>query len=181
MAVWDKHEYRPGLIFYSPHKAFVFHARPGRQLKWAEEHNESLDPLALEFAVHRGEFTYTDPDGHTERGADIAGNFLDLDSYCEDHDWSEEERELCAKRLLWYCEKSPKDVRLWSAPKAPLPWPTYDTTHHKSIPTLAAQLGLVGEALNYESQNKKREEVLERLKEALNEAVPEDDESLAAA
>lgn len=52
------------------------------------------------------------------------------------------------------------------------PWPSYDETHHFKIPALAAELGLLEEALAYEQANKNRDSVVDGLVEKLG--VPED-------
>jgi hypothetical protein len=51
--------------------------------------------------------------------------------------------------------------------KAVRPWPSYDDAHHNKIASLAAELGLVAEALAYEQENKQRPTVLEQLEAAL--------------
>jgi hypothetical protein len=69
---------------------------------------------------------------------------------------------------------------LFSAPLPTPPWPTYEETHHKQIPVLAEQLGLVNEALAYErAREKPRAEVTERLEGLLQGKVEE--ETLTAA
>lgn len=50
---------------------------------------------------------------------------------------------------------------------APKPWPSYDSTHHNKIASLASELGLVAEALAYEQENKQRASVIEQLEAAL--------------
>jgi hypothetical protein len=52
------------------------------------------------------------------------------------------------------------------------PWPSYDETHHFKIPALAAELGLLEEALAYEKDNKNRESVISGLDEKLS--IPAD-------
>jgi hypothetical protein len=52
------------------------------------------------------------------------------------------------------------------------PWPSYDDTHHFKIPVLAAELGLLEEALAYEVANKNRESVISGLEEKI--ALPAD-------
>lgn len=53
------------------------------------------------------------------------------------------------------------------AVKAAKPWPSYDDTHHNKVVSLAAELGLVAEALAYEQENKQRPTVIEQLEAAL--------------
>lgn len=169
MAAWDKYAYTPGLVFESPFSAYVLICRPGRELKYAEQHNEELDPLAAEFATHGAEYSYTNPDTQNlDRAAEIRGHFLNLDEFADEKNWSDEERELAAKRLLWACEKYPADIHLWSKPKVAAPWPTYAKTHHNQVPVLAETLGLVEQALVYERQNQARPSVVEKLTEVLD-------------
>ena len=52
-----------------------------------------------------------------------------------------------------------------AAVSAGKPWASYDDTHHFKIPTLAAELGLVDEALAYERANKNRGSVIAGLEE----------------
>lgn len=52
------------------------------------------------------------------------------------------------------------------------PWPSYDETHHFKIPALAAELGLLSEALAWEQANKNRDSVVSALEEKL--AIPAD-------
>lgn len=47
------------------------------------------------------------------------------------------------------------------------PWPSYNSTHHFKIPTLAAELGLLEETIAYEKANKNRSGVVEALEEQL--------------
>lgn len=47
------------------------------------------------------------------------------------------------------------------------PWPSYNNTHHFKVAELAAELGLVPEALAYERANKNRAGVVEKLEEKL--------------
>jgi hypothetical protein len=55
---------------------------------------------------------------------------------------------------------------------AGIPWASYDTTHHFKIPGLAAELGLLHEALAWEQANKNRDSVISGLEEKL--AIPAD-------
>ena len=47
------------------------------------------------------------------------------------------------------------------------PWPSYNNTHHFKVAELAAELGLLEEALAYEQANKARAGVIEKLEEKL--------------
>jgi len=58
------------------------------------------------------------------------------------------------------------------AVEAGKPWASYDETHHFKIPGLAAELGLLDEALEYERANKNRESVVSGLEEKLH--IPAD-------
>src|SRR5262249_1405265 len=142
-----------------------------------------LRELTAEFAMHRGEFQYTDIDGLTQTGADIAGHYFDLDGQAAQKGWTDEEKELVANRLLRAGGQFPGELRLHTKAPAVKPWPKYDEAHHNQVPVLAEQLGLVAEALAYERENKNRGSVVEKLEELLTQvpAASEQVEELSAA
>jgi hypothetical protein len=185
LALWDKYEYKPGLTFGSKMAAEVFIIR-GRKDIFSSDGTkiDEIPELTADFAVHGGEFSYTAPDGSQDTAANINGHFFDLDLTAEQKDWSEDERALAGKRLLWACDKFPGDIWLHSAAALPLPWATYDETPYGKIAATAEIIGAVAEALNYESQNKQRPSVIKDLEAALVKSVPEvevDDSLLTAA
>jgi len=95
---------------------------------------------------------------------------VDFDAYADAAGWTEEERETVARRMVTL-DANPRftDFWLYQAPVATAPWPTYDETHHFKIPGLAAELGLVVEALAYERSSKNRASIIEALEAKLAE------------
>jgi hypothetical protein len=164
------------LIFKSKFSGFRVKVRSeSRQIHGATGVEIGKTPsLVAEFGQFGPEFEFTAPDGSIETGANIVGHYFDTDEATERLNWSPEEKEAVEKVLLMWCGKWPESVWLHSEAPAAKPWPTYDEAHHKSIPGLAEQLGLVAEALAYEQQNKKRTEVVEKLSELLNAPAVED-------
>lgn len=145
---------------------------------------EYATELTAEFAYHGGEFPFhNDLTGAQDVAADIRGHFFDSAQQAEAKRWTQEEHDYVVETLDRLCRETPEFVWEYETPKLPAPWPTYDQAHHKQIPTLAEQLGLVGEALQYEQQNKNRAEVVERLTELVNAATDATvtDEELTAA
>jgi hypothetical protein len=179
--------YRPGLVFKAHEKSrghqeicrknYKQFATDGTVMSETRE-------LIAEFAVHGAEYTYIDPDGRTERAADIRMGWFDLDSQAQQKNWDANEKEIVARHMIRMAEARPGgDFTLWSKPAAQKPWPKYDETHHNAISTLADQLGLVGEALVYESENKNRDSVVAKLNELLSaeQVAVTTEESLTAA
>lgn len=137
---------------------------------------DTIRPLTAEFGKWGAEYKFTNPmTGATDTTADIRGHFFDSVVAQEEEDWTDEEREVVEKVLLNLCNKVPEYVWVYSEPEVPAPWPTYDDTHHKQIPTLAETLGLVSEALLYEQKHKNRPEVTKLLEEALQRATVEEE------
>jgi hypothetical protein len=171
-----------GKVYRSKAAAYQVLVRPEIK-KWDATGSVVIDripPLTAEFAYHGGEFPFrNDLTGAMDMAADIRGHFFDSAQQAEDKGWSQEEHDIVVKVLDGLCVKAPEYIWEYSAPKVEKPWPTYDDTHHKQIPTLAETLGLVAEALQYEQQNKNRGEVVERLTAMLEQ--PAEAEELTAA
>ena len=145
---------------------------------------DTVPPLTAEFAKHLGEFGFTNPmTGGQDTAADIRGHFFDSAQQAEEKGWSQEEHDLVVRVVDGVCAQQPEYVWEWVQQHAPKPWPTYDEVHHKSIPGLAEQLGLVAEALAYEEQTKNRREVVEKLVDILDAAADADaaEDALTAA
>ena len=105
--------------------------------------------------------------GEPLKAVSIVGGVLDLQAQAEQKGWTPEEVEMVRAKLDYACRTEPDKVRRRSKARAAAPWATYDTIHHKKIPVLAEQLGLVAEALSYEKENKNRDEVVSKLEAAL--------------
>lgn len=121
---------------------------------------------------------WDDEDGNTH--ADIRGGVFDTDEAARRLGWTEDEKRMVEEKMLRQLA-DPRFVDFWlyEEVKPSAPWPTYDDAHHFKIPALAAELGLVREALAYEEATKGRESVVAALREKLGEAAVE--ESLTAA
>lgn len=168
--------------FKSKFKAFQAICRHGR----IEYHPVTgtpigeIKPLIADFAIHGGEYNVIDPEtGAMNTFADIRGHFYDLDVDAEQKGWTDDEKEAVRRRLLVLAEKWPEAVQVHSAPKAQIPWPTYDSVHHSKVASLAADLGLVGEALAFERENKARPSVIAELEKAAAAAEPSVEELAA--
>lgn len=99
--------------------------------------------------------------------AAIYGNVFNLQAQAKEKGWTEAEMELVRAKVDYQCELTPQDV--WKVAKvvesAPLPWPTYDDTHHNQLPVIAEATGTVLVALAYERENKNRAGVVAKLEE----------------
>ncbi len=139
--------------------------------------------LVAEFAMHGKEIDVPGPDGSIIKAADIHGHFFDSAMQAEEKGWTDEERERVEEAVLYHCKRQPGQVWLIEEQKLAQPWPTYDETHHKSIPQVAQTVGMVAEALAYEKQNKDRAEVVQRLSEllAVDAEAAEAEQALTAA
>ena len=125
--------------------------------------------FVAEFGVHRGDFEIETPDG-VERYADIAGYFFDLDEYAEREGMTSEQKKQALMILRREAAEHPQF--LWEVEPQVVgpPWPTYDSVAYGKVADLAAELGLVAEALAYEQASKARPSVIEGLKAKLEEA-----------
>lgn len=161
--------------FSSTKKAMVIVARHGHDILHPVTGTkiDEVKRLAAEFGVHRGEYLWENPEtGEQETHADIAGFFYDLDADALAKGWSDDEKEAMRRRLIEAAQNTPDFCRIHSSTPAAAPWPRYDSTHHFKIPGLAAELGLVEQALIYEQQTKNRDGVVKALQERLG-SVPE--------
>lgn len=99
-----------------------------------------------------------------------------LDDVLQAKEWGEIQREHI-ERYLERALRDPSFVDFWvhETPKVMPPWPNYNDTHHNQIPVVAQSVGLVREALTYETRGREggpRESVVKKLSEILNEDVP---------
>lgn len=126
--------------------------------------------IIAEAAIHRGEQIVKGPSGEDIKVADIAGHYINLDEQAVEKQWTDDEIERVEMALDLECSRQPGLIQLIADPVFTAPWPMYDDTHHKQIPTLAQSIGMVAEALAYELQNKQRPEVCEKLEAILTES-----------
>ncbi len=126
-------------------------------------------PLVAEFAIFGESFTpYGDdgepirnPDGTPYLSANIRGNFFDSERAQEDLGWTDEEREMVERALLWTCRTHPAEV--WIIEDIPLsaPWPRFDTQDDVEAIATAVATGQVSEALAYAKQENREKVVAE--------------------
>lgn len=101
-------------------------------------------------------------------------------------EWTDEDR-VYVERGIQQLLDDPTFGEMWVhvPQRPPAPWPTYDETHHKQIPVIAQSVGLIDQAIAYETHGREggpRPGVLEQL-QALKEQtapVPEGEEIYAA-
>lgn len=109
-----------------------------------------------------------------------------MEDTIRDQELSEEDCDF-VKRGIEAAFKNPTftDMKIHEAPKINAPWPTYDTTHHNQVPVIASQIGMVAEAIAYETRGREggpRESVVKKLAELQNGApAPDHEDDLVAA
>lgn len=171
-----------GKVYRSKYAAYQVLVRP-RQDVWGGPDKtvlvDQIPPLTADFAQHGAEYKVEAPDGSEYTASSINGHFFDSAAAAEALGWSQAEHDAVVAALDRVCAQRPEEVWAHVLPKAEKPWPTYDDTHHKAIPGLAEQLGLVAEALAYEQENKARGEVVASLTEKL-EAQNAEEELVAS-
>jgi hypothetical protein len=181
----DPYAYRPGLIFLSKHAGLTISLWPEQYHTYPDGQREMIRPpggaefdLGLQSAP---EFIPEDEDGNPVTTApvlgmenyhsmpnvwaDLRGGAFDLDAAREYYDWTEEQRDMAARKLLKLA-LDPKIayVTLYEPVPPSPPWPTYDNLqNYLEIAKLADDLGFLEEAIAYEMYTKKRKGVLEAL------------------
>lgn len=176
--------YRPGLVFKAHEKAKGHSECCRSELPELRNGDGSIQrekrrALWAEFGVFGDEYVWEDTKtGETGVSFDFRGGFFDLDAQAEQNGWDPEEKEQVARHMTRMAESGKAKFSLYSAPKFAAPWPTYDETHHSKIVDLASTLGLLGESLNYEEQNKKRPTVVDGLRAAIAAATESTDDDL---
>jgi hypothetical protein len=136
--------------------------------------------FALSYFPEKG-FTgrWLDADGVTPQPLEERIGVYDTLAAQEAEDWPDELREYVEQWMLKRPNYGTDFVELQKLP-AEKPWKNYDETHHFKIASLAADLGVVEEALAYEQENKAREGVLKALNEKLGAPVDVADEVVTA-
>jgi hypothetical protein len=153
-------------------QSVVYHPATGVEIS-------RVAPLRANFGHHAGEYMMEDPfTGQPERHAVIYGHFFDTDVAAEQNGWTEEEHGSVVTTLDRLCKQLPFVIAKVDQ-EAPVlepdkPWPSYDETHHKTIPVLARQLGLVERVIAYERAHGNREGILKALEQAEEEAPAEE-------
>jgi len=105
--------------------------------------------------------------------ADIQSGVYDTEVAQAQEGWTDEEREMVERKLDEIADRIPAYVQKLVPVHvaAPAPWQTYDQTAPEKVAALAAELGLVPEALRYERENANREPIVTALEAAMD---PED-------
>lgn len=102
---------------------------------------------------------------------------LEVDVAAREQEWTAEERESVARGIeVSLNDPSFRDMWVYEIPKPPLPWPTYDETHHNQIPSIAQATGMVHAAIAYEQRGREggpRESVVSKLQQLADEVEVE--------
>ncbi len=172
------------MLFWSKYAAFRVNVRAKIEVMHPTLPRvlSTVEPLVAEFAgVLGAEQSVDTPDG-TIRVADISGHYFDSVVAQEQNRWTDDEREEVEETLLALFKRQPEYGHLVEAPKAALPWPTYDDTPRDRIVEMAGLLGLVGEALAWEQENANRKTVTGPLSDILDKqaALAEEEGALTA-
>lgn len=124
---------------------------------------ETIPAVYAEFGLFGPEVPIYNPlEGGMDTTAEIIGGFYDLDAVAdakiEAGEWDEDVKAMVRRRLDSLAQSQPGLLQRVDhvVPPASKPWPTYDDTPAKEIPSLAENLGLLGPALAYERENEDR-------------------------
>jgi len=181
----ERYAYRPGLIFLSKHAGLMLSLWSEKYHVYPDGSREMTEPAGFaEFDLGlqtNTEFIPEDEEGNpvttapvlgmenytsmANIWADIRGGAFDLDAAADHYGWTQEQKDIAARKMLRLA-LDPKIAYLTLyEPKPPTPpWPTYDSLqNYLEIAKLADDLGLLDEALFYEMYTKKRKGVLEAL------------------
>jgi|SRR5215471_6600090 len=192
----DLYAYRPGLIFLSPNAGLQVVLWPERYYIYPDGSREMTQPVGFaDFELGLpppAEFVPEDEEGNPVTTspvlgmetygsmdnirADIRGGAFDLDYAAEYYQWTDEQRDMAARKLLRMAhDKRDRFVTLFE-PKAPeRPWPTYDSMkNYLEIAKLADDLGLLEEALIYERRTKQRPGIIEAMEARRRDHVAEE-------
>lgn len=166
-------------LYRSPHKGFVQKVRSSVPIRHPQSGVEvdRIPSLRAEFGVFGTETSIINPEtGAFQDVADIRGGFFDTEATGARLGWSEDDMILVDLVLKKVCRERPDYVQEIVAVHvpAPLPWATYSNADAQTAARLAAELGLVPEALRYERENLNRPDAIDALETAMME-VPEED------
>ncbi len=161
------------MLYVSPYKNYCQVVRHRMPLKWNATGTEVLewqDRLAANFGHLGDEQPVFNPlTGEMTMVADIRTGVYDTEEAQRQEGWSDEERLMVERTLDEVAGRIPGFVRKLTPVHvpAPRPWVSYDETSAERVPGIAAELGLVPEALRYERENLNREGLVGNLEEAL--------------
>ena len=156
------------MLFKSKHANFQAVIRPERYKYHPTTGDviETVPAIWANFGTFGDQYTFTNPEtGETMQGAHISGFAYDTDEEAAKNGWDQETKEFVERTLLKISAREPE--RVWmvqrETPKAPLPWPSYDSLDADQILELAPQLGQVDAVLAYERENRQRPAILDGL------------------
>lgn len=149
--------------------------------------------IVAEFAEQGGEFDVLDANGDAlidpgtgrpvGKTANIRGHYFDSRMQQEAKGWTDAEHDRVVARLEFLCTTQPGQVWRLEAPRFGEPLPGWDGLSAARKLALAGELGVVGEALNYERQEAADLELVGRLEKklAVQAAEAEAEDALTAA
>ncbi len=161
-------------LYVSPYKNYrqpIHKGIPERHPATGDIIGWKIHPLAAAFGKVGDEQMVFNPLTQTmEVVADIQGGVYDTAVAQENEGWTDEERVIVETALDKACETTPLFIRKLNPVHvaAPAPWQTYDATKDARVVTIAAELGLVPEALRYERENANRPDIVAALEAGLD-------------
>ncbi len=159
--------------YVSPYKNYCQVVRHRTPLRWDVSGSTVLEwqeRLAAEFGTLGDEQAVLNPlTGEMTLVADIRTGVYDTLEAQKQNGWTDDERLLVEWKLDEVAAKNPAFVRklVPQHVAAPAPWQTYDSTGADRVAAVAAELGLVPEALRYERENLNRVTLVAALEAAL--------------
>lgn len=157
------------MLFESPHALYRVICTPTRFKRHPTTGDiiETTPSITAEFGKLAGpEYSFLNPEtGETMTGATIIGHRYDTDEEARAHGWDKDTKEMVERKLLALAARQPEDIRQVEVqvPKAAAPWPTYDDLDAAEAAETAIKLGLAGQALVYENENRQRPLTVETL------------------
>lgn len=129
---------------------------------------DDIDFALSYFPASRFTGKLLEADGYTPEPLALRIGVFDTNEEQIRKGWTDAERELVEKVMLAKPNYGQDFVEMKPVEKViEKPWPSYASTHHFKVATLAAELGLIEEALAYEKANKNRQGVVDALEEQL--------------
>ncbi len=129
--------------------------------------------ILAEFGVAEGEYVVNDKNGDpmldpgtglpVGRTANVRGHYFDSRAQQEQKGWSDEEHDRVVLRLQHLCKQEPQDIWSLEDVKVGPPLPSWDNLSAARKVAIAAEVGMLAEALAYESQEATDPELVERL------------------
>jgi len=154
--------------FHSPHANFQVICSNTRLIRHPVTGDviETQPGIWANFGKLGDTYEYKNPlTGEMSTGAAISGFDYDTDQEALENGWDADTKAMVERKLVGLCLRRPDQIQqiITDAPKAPLPWPTFEAADAEQAVALAQQLGLVVEALAYEQENRARPDVIDGL------------------